>query len=148
MVLQVAAPHDMLLLDPPCLRSIDTRIQTKEAEDYRLLESILSSKGANSNTAINENYNDFYTRMRKEYPEIVAEFDKSPDRKYYLNFIVYFRSWDLWAGLPSNLAGIANLMEYISSELEINNGEMIVESKGLHLYGYSEDLAKIRCLVE
>ena len=27
MVLQVAHPTDMLLLDPPCLRSIDTRIQ-------------------------------------------------------------------------------------------------------------------------
>lgn len=93
MVLQVAHPSDLTLLDPPCLRSIDTRIQ---------------------------------------------------DGK--LNFFVYFRSWDLWGGLPANLAGIQNLKEYMASEIGIDDGEMIVESKGLHLYGYAEDLAKLRCL--
>ena len=65
-----------------------------------------------------------------------------------LNFFVYFRSWDLWNGLPANLAAIQNLKEYISGELGVKDGEMIVESKGLHLYGYAEDLAKLRCLKE
>jgi len=95
MVLQVAHPSDMTLLDPPCLRSIDTRIQ---------------------------------------------------DGK--LNFVVYFRSWDLWGGLPANLAGIQNLKSYMAAEIGVDDGEMIVESKGLHLYGYAEDLAKLRCLRE
>jgi len=95
MVLQVAHPSDGTLLDPPCLRSIDTRIQ-----------------------------------------------DDS------LNFFVYFRSWDLWGGLPANLAGIQNLKEYMAGEIGVKDGEMIVESKGLHLYGYAEDLAKLRCLRE
>jgi thymidylate synthase len=93
MVLQIAHPSDMTLLDPPCLRSIDTRIQ---------------------------------------------------DNK--LHFFVYFRSWDLWGGLPANLAGIQNLKEYMSGQIGVEDGEMIVESKGLHLYGYAEDLAKLRCL--
>jgi thymidylate synthase len=93
MVLQVAHPSDLTLLDPPCLRSIDTRIQ-----DGRL------------------------------------------------NFFVYFRSWDLWGGLPANLAGIQNLKEYMAEEIGVIDGEMLVESKGLHLYGYAEDLAKLRCL--
>jgi thymidylate synthase len=93
MVLQVAHPSDVSLVDPPCLRSIDTRIQ--------------------DNT---------------------------------LHFCIYFRSWDLWGGLPANLAGIQNLKEYMASEIGVNDGEMIVESKGLHLYGYAEDLAKLRCL--
>jgi thymidylate synthase len=93
MVLQVAHPSDLTLLDPPCLRSIDTRIQD----------------GA-------------------------------------LHFVVYFRSWDLWGGLPANLAGIQNLKEYMASAIGVKDGEMIVESKGLHLYGYAEDLAKLRCL--
>ena len=95
MVLQVAHPTDLTLLDPPCLRSIDTRIQD----------------GA-------------------------------------LHFVVYFRSWDLWGGLPANLAGIQNLKEYMAAEIGVADGEMIVESKGLHLYGYAEDLAKLRCLKE
>lgn len=93
MVLQVAHPTDMTLVDPPCLRSIDTRIQDDT-----------------------------------------------------LHFCVYFRSWDLWGGLPANLAGIQNLKEYMANEIGVKDGEMIVESKGLHLYGYAEDLAKLRCM--
>jgi thymidylate synthase len=93
MVLQIAHPSDLTLLDPPCLRSIDTRIQD----------------GA-------------------------------------LHFFVYFRSWDLWNGFPANLAAIQNLKEYMAGELDVKDGEMIVESKGLHLYGYAEDLANLRCL--
>lgn len=93
MVLQVAHPSDCTLLDPPCLRSIDTRIQ----------------EGT-------------------------------------LHFFVYFRSWDLWGGLPANLAGIQNLKQYMAGEIGVQDGQMIVESKGLHLYGYAEDLAKLRCL--
>jgi thymidylate synthase len=93
MVLQVAKPTDLFLDDPPCLRSIDTRIQ-----DNRL------------------------------------------------HFFVYFRSWDLWGGLPANLAGIQTLKEYMAAEIGVEDGEMIVESKGLHLYGYAEDLAKLRCM--
>jgi thymidylate synthase len=93
MVLQVAHPSDLTLVDPPCLRSIDTRIQDET-----------------------------------------------------LHFFVYFRSWDLWGGLPANLAGIQNLKEYMAAEIGVRDGQMIVESKGLHLYGYAEDLAKLRCL--
>ncbi len=93
MVLQVAHPSDITLVDPPCLRSIDTRIQDGQ-----------------------------------------------------LNFVIYFRSWDLWGGLPANLAGIQNLKEYMAQAIGVEDGEMIVESKGLHLYSYAEDLAKLRCL--
>jgi len=60
-----------------------------------------------------------------------------------LNFIVYFRSWDLWAGFPSNLAAIQLLKEYMSSEIGVGDGEIIAMSKGLHLYEYSWELAKI-----
>ena len=31
-------------------------------------------------------------------------------------------------------------------EIGVEDGEMLVESKGLHLYGYAVDLAKLRCL--
>ncbi len=77
------------LPDPPCLRSIDTRI-----------------------------------------------------RKNKLHFMVYFRSWDLWAGFPSNLAAIQLLKEYMADEIGVSDGELIAASKGLHLYEYSWDLAK------
>jgi len=63
-----------------------------------------------------------------------------------LHFFVYFRSWDLWGGLPANLAGIQFLQQYMAESIGVEHGEMLVESKGLHLYGYAEDLAKMRCL--
>jgi len=77
------------LLDPPCLRGIDTRIR---------------------------------------------------DNK--LHFMAYFRSWDLWAGFPSNLAAIQLLKEYMASEIGVDDGELIASSKGLHLYQYTWELAR------
>jgi thymidylate synthase len=60
-----------------------------------------------------------------------------------LHFFVYFRSWDLWAGFPSNLAAIQLLKEYMASEIGVDDGELIASSKGLHLYEYAWELAKI-----
>jgi thymidylate synthase len=59
-----------------------------------------------------------------------------------LHFVVYFRSWDLWAGFPSNLAAIQLLKEYMASEIGVLDGEIIACSKGLHLYEYSWTSAK------
>jgi thymidylate synthase len=62
-------------------------------------------------------------------------------REGKLKFIAYFRSWDLWAGFPSNLAAIQLLKEYMASEIGVGDGELVAMSKGLHLYEYSWDLA-------
>ena len=59
-----------------------------------------------------------------------------------LHFYPYFRSWDLWGGLPANLGGIQLLKEYCAAEIGVEDGEMIASSKGLHIYDYSFDLAK------
>jgi len=93
LVIQIAKPTDLLLIDPPCLRQIDTRIQ---------------------------------------------------DGK--LHFFPYFRSWDLWSGLPANLAGISVLQEYMAEEIGVEQGEMLCTSKGLHLYDYSVPFAEMRCM--
>ncbi len=102
MILQVGHPTDMVLVDPPCLRHIDTRIQDDG-----------------------------------DGPE--------------LRFHIYFRSWDLWGGMPANLAGIVELAKYMAGEIglpETSIKSWTIASKGLHLYGYAEDLAKLRCLKE
>lgn len=59
-----------------------------------------------------------------------------------LHFYPYFRSWDLYGGFPANLGGIQLLKEYCAAEIEIDDGEMIASSKGLHIYDYTFDLAK------
>jgi len=61
-----------------------------------------------------------------------------------LHFILYFRSWDLWGGFPSNLGGLQLVKQYMADEIGVGDGEIIAVSKGLHLYDYSWDLAKIR----
>jgi len=90
-IMQVGKIEDLFLMDPPCLRHIDTRIQ---------------------------------------------------DNK--LHFFIYFRSWEAWAGLPANLAGIQYLKEFMASEIGVLDGEMVVASKGLHIYGHAEEIARIR----
>ena len=60
-----------------------------------------------------------------------------------LHFVVYFRSWDLWAGFPSNLAGIQLLKEYMAGEIGVEDGEIIAVSKGMHLYEYVWETARV-----
>lgn len=61
-----------------------------------------------------------------------------------LHFILYFRSWDLWGGFPSNLGGLQLVKQYMAEEIGVQDGEIIAVSKGLHLYEYSWELAKMR----
>jgi len=61
-----------------------------------------------------------------------------------LHFILYFRSWDLCVGFPSNLGGLQLVKQYMADEVGVGDGEIIAVSKGLHLYDYAWDLAKIR----
>jgi len=60
-----------------------------------------------------------------------------------LHFFPYFRSWDLWGGMPANLAAIEMMKQYCASEIGVENGEIIASSKGLHLYNYTWELCEI-----
>lgn len=59
-----------------------------------------------------------------------------------LHFFIYFRSWDLYTGFPSNLAGIQMMKEMMADEIGVSDGEMVIFSKGLHLYEYQWAIAK------
>jgi thymidylate synthase len=61
-----------------------------------------------------------------------------------LLFYPYFRSWDLWGGFPANLGGIVHLQEYMAGEIGVEPGPFICSSKGLHLYKYVWELARLR----
>lgn len=90
-VMEIGMPSDIKLIDPPCLRLIDTRVRYGK-----------------------------------------------------LHFFLYFRSWDLWGGFPSNLGGLELVKQYMAEEIGVENGEIIAASKGLHLYEYAWELAKQR----
>lgn len=61
-----------------------------------------------------------------------------------LHFIIYFRSWDLWNGFPAILAAIRLMQEDMAYRIGVEAGEMIVSSKGLHIYDHAWNLAKLR----
>ncbi|MFN3966690.1 MAG: thymidylate synthase [Endomicrobiia bacterium] len=90
-IMEIGMPSDIKLIDPPCLRLIDTRIRYGK-----------------------------------------------------LHFILYFRSWDLWGGFPSNIGGLQKVKEFMANEIGVEDGEIIACSKGLHLYEYCWEWAKIR----
>jgi thymidylate synthase len=53
-----------------------------------------------------------------------------------LQMSVFFRSWDLVAGMPENLGGLQLLKEYVLDQLDFpcSDGPMICYSDGLHIY--------------
>jgi thymidylate synthase len=55
----------------------------------------------------------------------VPEADRHPRHGRRLHFILYFRSWDLWAGFPSNLAAIQLLKEYMGQEIGVEDGSIV-----------------------
>jgi len=61
---------------------------------------------------------------------------KVVDKKLVMS--LFLRSWDLFCGLPENLAGLQYLKEYVLSsiedKIEVLDGPIIAYSDGLHLY--------------
>lgn len=68
------------------------------------------------------------------------------DNELVLTVSAYFRSWDLWAGFPTNLGGIELLKQLVTSETYLKNGPMYAYSAGAHIYGYQEEIARLRTL--
>jgi len=65
-----------------------------------------------------------------------------------LHLMVYFRSWDAWGGFPINMAGLELMKQYMASRIGVESGELIAASKGLHVYGYAEHLARLRAHIK
>jgi thymidylate synthase len=61
-----------------------------------------------------------------------------------LHMYIYFRSNDLYAGFPANIAGLQMLKEYMCQEIGCDDGCIYYTSKGLHLYDYQYEIAKKR----
>jgi thymidylate synthase len=68
--------------------------------------------------------------------------------KTLLTVSAYFRSWDLWAGFPTNLGGIQLMKKLVAEEAGLTDGPMYAYSAGAHIYGYQEDIARIRTMRE
>lgn len=78
-------------------------------------------------------------RDRKHEPPCLSFIDTEiSDRKLHLT--CYFRSWDAYAALPPNTAGIQIFNEALVSEINrrgklgIETGKLIFHSKNCHIY--------------
>jgi thymidylate synthase len=70
----------------------------------------------------------------------------SSNDELVLTVSCYFRSWDLWSGFPTNLGGIELLKQLIAGETGLKNGPIYAYSSGGHIYGYQEEIAKLRTI--
>ena len=60
-----------------------------------------------------------------------------------LHWVVYFRSWDCWGGLPSNLGGLQLAKEMMADMIGVSDGELFAFSKGLHIYDSEWEIAEM-----
>ncbi len=65
-----------------------------------------------------------------------------------LHFSIHFRSWNLWSGLPANLACLQMVKEYMAQQIEVEDGEMFVTCMKLGLAESVFDIAKLRTYLE
>jgi len=126
-LIQEKEPWEVILKSDDFLSQIDLLIWTYKNKGYRNNQMVLQVAQPDD--------------MLLQDPPCLRHIDtRIQDGK--LHFYPYFRSWDLWGGFPANLGGIQLLKEYVSSEIGVEDGEIIATSKGLHIYDYSFDLAK------
>lgn len=84
--------------------------------------------------------------MKHEPPCLTVMDTELLDGKMHLT--CYFRSWDAYAGLPANVAGIQVFNEALVSELNAKagtnytTGELIFHSKNCHIYSRLNDLVE------
>lgn len=57
-----------------------------------------------------------------------------------LNFHVNFRSNDMYSAFPANLAAVELMKQYMASEINVENGEILYISSGSHVYDYAFDI--------
>ncbi len=65
-----------------------------------------------------------------------------------LHFSIHFRSWNLWNGLPANLACLQMVKEYMAQQIGVEDGEMFITCLKLGLVESCFDIAKLRTYIE
>ena len=86
------------------------------------------------------------TKERHEPPCLSLIDTEILDGKMHLT--CYFRSWDAYAGLPANIAGLQMFNEAFVSEineranLRLQTGKLIFHSKNCHIYKRQFNLVK------
>ncbi|MFC1821579.1 thymidylate synthase [Thermodesulfobacteriota bacterium] len=65
-----------------------------------------------------------------------------------LHFSIHFRSWNLWSGLPANLACLQLVKEYMAGQIGVEDGEMFITCLKLGLAESVFDIAQLRLYLD
>ena len=99
-----------------------------------VIDKLIKAKGNTNQACIS--IGDISTTFLSDPPCLRLISFKVIDGKLWMT--VFFRSWDLYAGLPENLGGLQLVKEYVLSQLaehmDIEDGPIIANSDGLHIY--------------
>jgi len=105
---------------------------TKQLE--RVIELLIKAKGNTNQATIA--IGDVSTTFLQDPPCLRLVSFKVAEKKLYMT--VFFRSWDLYAGMPENLGGLQLLKEYVLSiikdHMDVEDGPIIAYSDGIHIY--------------
>ncbi len=137
---RIADPHIPIEFDMTQLSKIP-RIAKEIPTGINQLESALEKLGRGEKNVVLEigRSNDLFL----ESPPC-ARIYCLKEKNGALHGIIYFRSWDLYNGLPQNLGGFQLMREDLAQAVGLKPGKFLCRSKGLHVYGHAEEMAKIR----
>ena len=100
----------------------------------RVIDLLIKAKGNTNQATIA--IGDVSTTFLSDPPCLRLVSFKVANKKLYMT--VFFRSWDLYSGMPENLGGLQLLKEYVLSmikdHMEVEDGPIIAYSDGLHIY--------------
>jgi len=106
----------------------------------RVIRLLVEASGNTNQATLNVGNEDATTLPDPPCLRVIS-FKVVPDNQghKHLYMSVFFRSWDLFGGLPENLGGLQLLKEYVLGELqcaglEVEDGAIFAYSDGLHLY--------------
>jgi thymidylate synthase len=110
-------------------------------------ENIVVRDRDNGNELVNRELNNAFNRQAPGTTQCLRGVDTAI--KYgKLHFSIHFRSWNLWNGLPANLACLQMVKEYMAEQIGVEDGEMFITCLKLGLAESYFDLARLRLYLE
>jgi thymidylate synthase len=131
--------HSSIILDKKVIvpNQIQWCIDHYKTKGYGNNHCVIQIGYPESNLAYDVKHSEEFGRRTSPCLRLIDTKILKIDGDYYLDFFVYFRSWDCYGGWPENMGGLALLQEYMANELGCKVGTQRFASKGLHVYGHA-----------
>ena len=116
-------------------------------ESFDYTEDIKIKNRSSDNITYQRHINNFFNKTEPGTTQCLRGIDTAI-KQNKLHFSIHFRSWNLWNGLPANLACLQLVKEYMAEQIGVDDGEMFITCMKLGLAESVFDIAKLRTYVE